>query len=49
MKKERYFEPEIEITKFITEDVMAASTETDAVPYSESDDNNDYAIFNIPD
>lgn len=47
MKKERYFEPEIEITKFITEDVMIESLPVE--PYNDETIEDNYPIFNVHD
>lgn len=50
MKKEAYFEPEIEITKFVTNDVMLDSgTETPIHPSDEQSLEDDYPIFNVHD
>lgn len=50
MKKEKYFEPELEITKFMSEDIITASgTETDERTDDQSLEDNNYPIFNVHD
>ena len=41
MKKEKYFEPKIDITKFATDDIMLDSNELPFVPFGDENGDSD--------